>query len=141
MTARRILCAVMTAIAVVASAPADAKPIKKKTYQQVQIIPHPPGCPARAFCACGAAVRIFGSAVRSLWPVSAWNRFAVDRPAPGNVAIERGRSHVYVLEAFVSGTLWEVSDYNSGGHLSRRHVRDIRNAKIVNPHSAKVALR
>lgn len=100
-------------------------------------LPHPAGCPARAFCACGASVRIFGRSIRELWPVVAWKRFAAAEPASGNVAIEKRRSHLFVLEQHVSGSDWLVSDYNSGGHLSRRHVRDISGLLVVNPHLTK----
>lgn len=139
MTARRIFCAAAMALAFFAAAPADARQVKKQEYSLTKYLPHPQGCPKRAFCACGASVRIFGKAIRSLWPVKAWHRFAADRPAPGNVAIERRRSHLFVLERQVDGTLWEVSDFNSGGHKSRRHLRDIAGLKIVNPHSSRMA--
>lgn len=104
---------------------------------QMAYLPHPAGCPARAFCACGASVRIFGRSIRELWPVVAWKRFAAAEPASGNVAIEKRRSHLFVLEQHVSGSDWLVSDYNSGGHLSRRHVRDISGLLVVNPHLTK----
>lgn len=35
--------------------------------RQATILPHPPGCPRRAFCGCGAAVEVFGRPIRSLW--------------------------------------------------------------------------
>lgn len=105
----------------------------------VSYLPHPRGCPAVAFCACGAAVRVFGRPIRALWPVAAWRRMPGTSPAPGMVAVERRRSHVFVLESHVSGTEWMVSDYNSGGHLSRRHVRDISGLRIVDPMASAYA--
>lgn len=102
------------------------------------ILPHPVGCPSRAFCACGASVRIFGHSIRSLWPSTAWYRFPRDAAAAGNVAVRRG--HVFVLESHVSGRNWLVSDYNSGGHKSRRHVRSIAGYTIVNPHGQHSAM-
>ena len=102
-------------------------------------LPHPPGCPARAFCACGAAYRIFGKAIRQLWPVSAWYAFPRTSPAPGMVAIPH-RHHLFVLEYQVEGNNWMVSDYNSGGHQSRRQVQNIARAVIVNP-NAQAGLR
>lgn len=102
------------------------------------MLPHPVGCPARAFCACGASVRVFGHSIRSLWPSTAWLRFPRDVAASGNVAVRRG--HVFVLESHVSGRDWLVSDYNSGGHQSRRHVRSIAGYTIVNPHGQHSAM-
>ncbi len=96
------------------------------------LIPHPSGCPRTSFCACGAAVRVFGSAIRDLWPASAWYRFPRTSPAPGTVAVRS--HHVFVLESHISGSDWEISDYNSGGHLSRRWVRSISGYTIVDPH-------
>lgn len=106
--------------------------------QEFSYLPHPTGCPSRAFCACGAAVRVFGSPIRSLWPSSAWYKFPRSAPSPGTVAVRRG--HVFVLESHVSGRDWLVSDYNSGGHQSRRHVRSINGYTIVNPHGRNFAL-
>ena len=95
------------------------------------IVAHPPGCPARAFCGCGAAVRVFGSPVRSLWLAAAWLRFPRAAPAPGMVAARRG--HVFVLEQHLGGSLWQVYDANSGGRQTRIHARSIAGYQIVNP--------
>lgn len=103
----------------------------------VSYLPHPPGCPRRAFCACGAAVEIFGKAVRSLWPTRAWLKFPRTSPAPQMAAVKPG--HMFVLKSHVEGNLWLVNDYNSGGHMSRQHVRSIDGYTIVNPHG-KIAL-
>lgn len=101
-------------------------------------LPHPAGCPPVEFCACGAAVRVFGHSIRDLWAVSTWRRlFARAAPAPGNVALEHSHSHLFVLEEQVRGDLWLTSDYNSGGHQSRRHVRSIAGLEVVNPHSGR----
>lgn len=102
-------------------------------------LPHPSGCPRVAFCACGAAVEVFGRAIRSLWPAEAWFKFPRSYPAPGNVAVRR--HHVFVLREHVEGLLWEVADYNSGHHLSRLHERSISGYAIVNPHGARYASR
>lgn len=102
------------------------------------MLPHPAGCPSRAFCACGASVRVFGRSIRSLWPSTAWLHFPRDHAASGNVAVRRG--HVFVLESHISGLDWLVSDYNSGGHQSRRHVRSIDGYTIVNPRGHRAAM-
>ena len=95
------------------------------------LLPHPAGCPHRAFCGCGLAVEIYGYAKRELWLAANWFKFPRAAPAPGMVGVRP--HHVFRLVEQVSGNLWLVSDYNSGGHLSRRHVRDIAGYTIVNP--------
>ena len=47
------------------------------------IVAHPAGCPSRAFCGCGAAVRLFGRPIRALWLAANWFRFPRAVPAPG----------------------------------------------------------
>lgn len=95
------------------------------------VVSHPPGCPSRAFCGCGAAVRIFGSPVRSLWLAANWLRFPKTAPAPGMVAARRG--HVFVLEADLGGGKWLAYDANSGGRKTRIHARSIAGYVIVDP--------
>lgn len=97
-----------------------------------QIVAHPSGCPSRAFCGCGAAVRVFGSPIRSLWLAANWLKFPRTAPAPGMVAARRG--HVFVLEAHLGGNTWRVYDANSGRRLTRIHARSIAGYQIVNPH-------
>jgi hypothetical protein len=100
---------------------------------------HPAGCPARQFCACGAAVEVFGHAVRDLWPASAWYRFSRTAPGPGMVAVRS--HHVFVLRSHIEGSIWMTADYNSGGHRSRLHAQSISGYTIVDPHSARYASR
>ena len=99
---------------------------------RADILPHPAGCPSRAFCGCGAAVRVFGHAVRELWLASAWFRFPRAQPAPGMAAVRR--HHVFVLEQHIEGNTWLAYDANSGGHATRLHPRSIAGYVIVNPH-------
>lgn len=54
--------------------------------RQAMILPHPSGCPRRAFCGCGAAVEVFGRPIRSLWLAARWLDFPRAAPAPGMVA-------------------------------------------------------
>lgn len=98
------------------------------------VVSHPPGCPARLFCGCGAAVRVFGSPVRSLWLAANWLRFPRTEPAPGMVAARRG--HVFVLEQHLGGNRWQVYDANSGRGMTRIHARSIAGYVIVNPRAA-----
>lgn len=95
------------------------------------IVPHPSGCPSRAFCGCGAAVRVFGSPIRSLWLAANWFKFPRTAPAVGMVAVRR--HHVFVLDADLGGGLWQVYDANSGRHMTRIHSRSIAGYVIVNP--------
>ena len=137
----------MAAFAVAILLVALANPAEAKRHRTVHIdasgntyLPHPAGCPARLFCACGAAVKVFGSPIRSLWPSCAWfdGRFPRVAAAPGMVAGRCG--HVFVLGSHVSGSNWMVYDYNSGGHLSRYHERSVAGLKIVNPHGGRMAM-
>lgn len=98
------------------------------------IVSHPSGCPSRAFCACGAAVRVFGSPIRSLWLAASWYKFPRSAPAPGNVAVRR--HHVFVLERHLGGDTWLAYDANSGGHATRLHARSISGYTIVSPRGA-----
>lgn len=100
-----------------------------------QLLPHPAGCPGRAFCGCGAAVRVFGRPVRELWLAAAWYRFPRAVPGAGMVAVRR--HHVFVLEAQLDGDVWQVYDANSGRRATRRHARSIRGYAIVNPLAAR----
>jgi hypothetical protein len=95
------------------------------------IVSHPAGCPARSFCGCGAAVRVFGQARRDLWLAANWLRFPRTSPAPGMVAARRG--HVFVLERHLGGSTWLAYDANSGRHQTRIHPRSIAGFAIVNP--------
>lgn len=95
------------------------------------VVSHPPGCPARAFCGCGAAVRVFGAPVRSLWLAASWFKFPRASPAAGMVAVRRG--HVFVLEQHLGGSTWLAYDANSGRRKTRIHPRSISGYVIVNP--------
>lgn len=105
----------------------------------ISFLPHPPGCPRIAFCACGAAEEIFGRPIKALWRAAAWFKFPRSSPAPQTVAVKP--HHVFVLRSHVDGPVWVVADYNSGGHLSRLHERSIAGFTIVNPHGNHMASR
>lgn len=116
-----ILSALVVALAIlVLMADADA-----------QIMPHPYGCPHRAFCGCGASVRVFGHPVRDLWLAANWFKFPRTSPAPGMVAVRQ--HHVFVLEQQINGSTWLAYDANSGGHATRLHPISIAGHAIVNP--------
>jgi hypothetical protein len=99
-----------------------------------EILPHPPGCPRRAFCGCGAAVRIFGAPVRALWLAANWFKFPPAPAAPGMVAVRRG--HVFVIEAVVGPGRVVAYDANSGRGLTRRHVRSLAGYSVRDPRAS-----
>jgi hypothetical protein len=96
-----------------------------------QIVAHPAGCPSRAFCGCGAAVRLLGAPVRALWLAANWFRFPRVAPAPDTAGVRR--HHVIALIEHRHGSVWLVYDANSGGHATRIHEVDISRYTIVNP--------
>lgn len=102
------------------------------------IVSHPAGCPWRAFCGCGASIRVFGRSVRELWLARAWFRFPRAAPAPGMAAVRN--HHVMILESHVGGSVWVVYDANSGGHATRIHERSIAGYVIVNPRGSRLAM-
>jgi hypothetical protein len=95
------------------------------------IVAHPTGCPVRAFCGCGAAVRVFGHSIRNLWLAANWFKFPRAAPSAGMVAVKK--HHVFVLEQHLGGDTWLAYDANSGRHLTRLHARSIAGFAIVNP--------
>lgn len=97
-----------------------------------RVLPHPEGCPSRAFCGCGAAVEVFGKPIRSLWLAAKWLDFPRADPAPGMVAARRG--HVFVIKQVLGGGNVLAYDANSGGRRTRLHVRSLAGFVVVNPH-------
>lgn len=107
----------------------------------VTFLPHPPGCPRVAFCACGIAVELFGGngrSYRNLWQARAWYKFPRSHsPGAGDVAVRN--HHVFVIRSHIEGDTYLVADYNSGGHQSRLHAQSIRGYVIVSPNRSHVA--
>jgi hypothetical protein len=95
------------------------------------IVDHPAGCPAHLFCGCGAAVRVFGHPVRSLWLAANWLKFPRTTPAPGMVAARPG--HVFVIEALRDNGRVLAYDANSGHGLTRIHEVSLHGFTVVNP--------
>lgn len=103
--------------------------------RQATILPHPAGCPSRAFCGCGAAVEVFGKPIRSLWLAANWLRFPrvpKGMEAPGHAAARRG--HVFVIKQVLGGGKVLAYDANSGGRRTRLHVRSLAGFAVVDPH-------
>ena len=99
-----------------------------------RVVSHPAGCPRVAFCGCGTSVKVFGHPVRDLYLAANWYRFPSAIAAAGMVAIF-GRHHVAYIESVDANGNAVLYDPNSGGHLTRVHVRNISHAHIVNPGS------
>jgi hypothetical protein len=91
----------------------------------------PSGCP-HSYCGCGLRKYLGISDVR-LNLASNWARLLPREggPRPGLAAVRSG--HVMYIEAAAGNGQWLIRDYNSGGGLSRIHVRDVRGYVFVNP--------
>lgn len=90
----------------------------------------PPGCP-KAYCGCGLA-RYLGINDARLNLAWNWTRlFPKANPGPGMAVV--WRHHVALIEGMAGDGEALLRDYNSGGGLSRVHVRSIRGAVVVNP--------
>jgi hypothetical protein len=89
--------------------------------ENVQVISHPSGCPARQFCACGLA-RYWGIWKASLNLAANWAREfpRAHGPAVGVAAVRGDRHHVVGIVGGSPGA-WQVVDFNSGGHQSHQY--------------------
>jgi hypothetical protein len=93
----------------------------------------PSGCP-HSYCGCGLRMYLGLADVR-LNLASNWSRLFPHESAPraGLAAVRSG--HVMYIEGAAGNGQWLIRDYNSGGGLSRVHVRDVRGYAFVNPHA------
>ena len=94
----------------------------------------PQDCP-HSYCGCGLR-KYLGLSDKRLNLASNWAKLFPRAPGPaaGVAAVRSG--HVMYIESSAGDGQWLVRDYNSGGGLSRLHVRDVRGYIFVNPHSA-----
>ena len=92
----------------------------------------PSGCP-HSYCGCGLR-KYLGLEDTRLNLASNWARLFPRESGPraGLAAVRSG--HVMYIEGSAGNGQWLVRDYNSGGGLSRVHVRDVRGYVFVNPH-------
>jgi len=92
----------------------------------------PSGCP-HAYCGCGLR-KYLGLADKRLNLASNWARLFphVAGPRAGVAAVRS--HHVMYIEGSAGNGQWLVRDYNSGGGLSRVHIRDVRGYTFVQPH-------
>ena len=109
-----------------------ARAVEMPSERVAEILPHPEGCPRRAFCGCGAALKVFGRNIRSLWLAANWFRFPPAAAAPGMVAVRQ--HHVFVIERVISSRVVLAYDANGGGRKTWRHLRSIAGYSIRNPH-------
>jgi len=113
-------------------------PIGNRAYAMAdaaQIIgTRPSGCP-HSYCGCGLR-KYLGLEDTRLNLASNWARLFPRESGPraGLAAVRSG--HVMYIEGSAGNGQWLVRDYNSGGGLSRVHVRDVRGNVFVNPHGA-----
>jgi len=115
----------------------------RRTYAMVDqgtiIGSRPSGCP-HAYCGCGLR-KYLGLADVRLNLASNWARYFPHEagPRPGLAAVRN--HHVMYIEAAAGNGQWVIRDYNSGGGMSRVHVRDVRGYVFVNPHASRMASR
>lgn len=110
---------------------------RSSSHAETQLLPHPSGCPSRAFCGCGAALEVFGRHVRELWLARNWFKFPAAAPAPGMVAVRR--HHVFVIREVMGPGLVLAFDANSGGHKTRLHLRSLAGYSVRNPRGSRYA--
>ncbi|HXX07320.1 MAG TPA: hypothetical protein VEJ43_04525 [Pseudolabrys sp.] len=91
----------------------------------------PSGCP-HSYCGCGLR-KYLGLADERLNLASNWARLLPRTPGPGPGVAAVRNHHVMYIESSAGNGQWMVRDYNSGGGLSRMHVRDVRGYVFVNP--------
>ncbi len=91
----------------------------------------PAGCP-HAYCGCGLR-KYLGLSDKRLNLAWNWARMfpRVAGPRAGVAAVRHG--HVMYIEGRASNGEWLVRDYNSGGGMSRVHVRSVQGYVFVNP--------
>ena len=92
----------------------------------------PDGCP-HAYCGCGLR-KYLGLADVRLNLAHNWARLFPREAMPRSGLAAVRAHHVMYIEAAAGNGEWLIRDYNSGGGLSRLHVRDLRGYVFVNPH-------
>lgn len=96
----------------------------------------PAGCPRR-YCGCATSLKVFGRIVPDLNLAANWLRFPRATPGPGMVAARRG--HVFVIKEVRGDGQVLAYDPNSGGRMTRVHVRSLAGFRVVNPHGSRMA--
>lgn len=112
-------------------------PARREASYEAQIVAHPEGCPARSFCGCGTALKIFGRNIRAAWLAAWWFRFPESTPGPGKIAVRR--HHVFAILKDLGNGRVLAYDPNSGGHRTRIHVRSLAGYSVRDPKAATAA--
>ena len=132
---RRICSTAQQTSRVVVSTP-NISPRLHSTEAGQIIGSRPAGCP-HAYCGCGLR-KYLGLTDTRLNLARNWARLFPREPsARAGLAAVRNH-HVMYVQASAGDGRWLVRDYNSGGGVSRLHVRDVRGYVFVNP-TAQVA--
>ena len=119
----------------VLSTPNNGRRVRSAEAGQI-IGSRPAGCP-HAYCGCGLR-KYLGLADTRLNLARNWARLFPREPsARAGLAAVRNH-HVMYVQASAGDGRWLVRDYNSGGGVSRLHVRDLRGYVFVNP-AAQIA--
>lgn len=127
---KTILTAIMLTLifCLAMQARADARPFDGNGNQVIG--GRPAGCP-HAYCGCGLRKFLGIDDVR-LNLAANWGRlFPHTSARPGAVAVRH--HHVMLLVSHVGGSWWIVRDWNSGGGLTRIHVRNTKGFAYVSP--------
>jgi hypothetical protein len=91
----------------------------------------PSGCP-HSYCGCGLR-KYLGLNDTRLNLAANWARLLPRESGPRAGLAAVRNHHVMYIEAAAGNGQWLIRDYNSGGGLSRMHVRDVRGYIFVNP--------
>lgn len=124
----------MTVRQVTAPAPTRVAARMQTRGEDVTIIGgRPADCPHR-YCGCGLR-KFLGINDKRLNLAWNWAKLypRLSGPRVGAAAVRRG--HVMYIEAPAGDGQWLIRDYNSGGGLSRLHVRGVRGYVFVDPHA------
>lgn len=115
---------------------ASESPVPSHAESRIGLMPHPEGCPRRAFCGCGTARYLLGKAVKAggLAIAANWLGFPRAEPGPGMAAARVG--HVFAIIKNLGNGKVLAYDPNSGHHQTRIHVRSLRGYTVVNPHGS-----
>lgn len=131
----RVICGPGAAVGTQAAVTRTRRSAVVATADQGTIIgSRPSDCP-HAYCGCGLR-KYLGLSDKRLNLASNWVKLfpRASGPAAGVAAVRSG--HVMYIESSAGDGQWLVRDYNSGGGMSRLHVRDVRGYVFVNPHSS-----
>lgn len=97
----------------------------------------PSGCP-NAYCGCGASLYKFGRIIPELNLAWNWARkfphISPSEAGNGDAAVRPG--HVAIVLENLGGGNYKLHDSNSGGHLTRVHIRHLVGYVFVRPTSA-----